>query len=226
MAHDGKRTPIQLVNELGCIIRPKIMSKFQKIKNFGSSATVVSYAYFQAFKFPDSMNVHFQCVIQVCRYNCPEPVCPDDATSSTNREGLLASQATVTVAPLFSSSGQVSDLTGPAPDSYVVNPRTPSVLPATRRNYRKALPPNAAGGGAGRFQARRGREDEELFDFSDFEGLSSNHHYNLNNQYYQSFQNHRVKRHEEEMKKTNLGEVNTNSSLQVRDMYYYLILEI
>ena len=40
---------------------------------------------------------------------------------------------------------------------------------------------------------------------------------NLNNQYYQSFQNHRVKRHEEEMKKTNLGEVNTNSSLQVRE---------
>ena len=21
------------------------------------------------------MNVHFQCVIQVCRYNCPEPKC-------------------------------------------------------------------------------------------------------------------------------------------------------
>ena len=50
---------------MGCVIRPKIMSKFNKIKNFGSSATVVSYAYFQAFKFPDSMNVHFQCVIQV-----------------------------------------------------------------------------------------------------------------------------------------------------------------
>ena len=54
----------QLVDEIGCITRPKIMSRFQKIKNFGPSATVVSYAYFQAFKFPDSMNVHFQCVIQ------------------------------------------------------------------------------------------------------------------------------------------------------------------
>lgn len=49
--------------------------RFQKIKNFGPSASVVSFAYFQAFKFPDSMNVHFQCVIQVCRYNCPEPKC-------------------------------------------------------------------------------------------------------------------------------------------------------
>uniref|UniRef100_A0A1A9WLH7 ZP domain-containing protein n=1 Tax=Glossina brevipalpis TaxID=37001 RepID=A0A1A9WLH7_9MUSC len=75
VAHDGKRAPIQLVDQHGCVVRPKIMSKFQKIKNFGPSASVVSFAYFQAFKFPDSMNVHFQCVIQVCRYNCPEPKC-------------------------------------------------------------------------------------------------------------------------------------------------------
>lgn len=75
VAHDGKRAPIQLVDQNGCVARPKIMSKFQKIKNFGPSASVVSFAYFQAFKFPDSMNVHFQCVIQVCRYNCPEPKC-------------------------------------------------------------------------------------------------------------------------------------------------------
>lgn len=75
VAHDGKRAPIQLVDDNGCVSRPKVMSKFQKIKNFGSSASVVSYAYFQAFKFPDSMNVHFQCVIQVCRYQCPAPQC-------------------------------------------------------------------------------------------------------------------------------------------------------
>ncbi|BES92586.1 Hypothetical protein NTJ_05395 [Nesidiocoris tenuis] len=78
VAHDGKRAPIQLVDQHGCVVRPKIMSKFQKIKNFGPSASVVSFAYFQAFKFPDSMNVHFQCVIQVCRYNCPEPKCGHD----------------------------------------------------------------------------------------------------------------------------------------------------
>ena len=41
------------------------MSPFKKMKNFDSTANVLSFAYFQAFKFPDSMNVHFQCVIQV-----------------------------------------------------------------------------------------------------------------------------------------------------------------
>ena len=32
----------------------------------------------QAFKFPDSMNVHFQCVVQVCRGACPNPQCGGD----------------------------------------------------------------------------------------------------------------------------------------------------
>lgn len=71
-AHDAKKGPIELVDKSGCITRPKLMSKFTKIKNFGSSATVLSYAHFQAFKFPDSMEVHFQCTIQICRHQCPE----------------------------------------------------------------------------------------------------------------------------------------------------------
>lgn len=88
VAHDGKRAPIQLVDQQGCVARPKIMSKFQKIKNFGPSASVVSFAYFQAFKFPDSMNVHFQCVIQVCRFNCPEPKCGPQIGGEYNLPGL------------------------------------------------------------------------------------------------------------------------------------------
>ena len=75
VAHDGSRAPIQLVDEKGCVTRPKIMSPFKKVKNFDTTANVLAYAYFQAFKFPDSMNVHFQCVVQVCRGACPEPQC-------------------------------------------------------------------------------------------------------------------------------------------------------
>lgn len=72
IAHDGERAPIELVDGNGCITRPKLMSRFTKIKNFGNSATVLSYSHFQAFKFPDSMEVHFQCTIQICRFKCPE----------------------------------------------------------------------------------------------------------------------------------------------------------
>ena len=47
VAHDGQRSPIQLVDEKGCVARPKIMSPFKKLKNFDSTANVLSYAYFQ-----------------------------------------------------------------------------------------------------------------------------------------------------------------------------------
>lgn len=83
VAHDGKRAPIQLVDQRGCVTRPKLMSRFTKIKNFGASASVLSYAHFQAFKFPDSMEVHFQCTIQICRYHCP-----DQCSSETNLQDV------------------------------------------------------------------------------------------------------------------------------------------
>lgn len=86
VAHDGKNTHITLVDEFGCIVRSKVMSKFQKVRNFGHSASVVSYAYFQAFKFPDSMNVHFKCVIQVCRGECPQPQCDSADLHSDYRD--------------------------------------------------------------------------------------------------------------------------------------------
>nr|CAI5843140.1 unnamed protein product [Callosobruchus analis] len=57
-----------------------------QIKNFGASASVLSYAHFQAFKFPDSMEVHFQCTIQICRYHCPDQ-CADG--NSLTHNGLL-----------------------------------------------------------------------------------------------------------------------------------------
>ena len=49
VAHDGQRAPIQLVDERGCVVREKIMSPFKKLKNFDTTANVLSYAYFQVY---------------------------------------------------------------------------------------------------------------------------------------------------------------------------------
>lgn len=94
-AHDGKRGPIELVDKSGCITRPKLMSRFTKIKNFGSSATVLSYAHFQAFKFPDSMEVHFQCTIQICRHQCPEQCSANGANTLAGPGGESYSESTI-----------------------------------------------------------------------------------------------------------------------------------
>ncbi|OQV24082.1 hypothetical protein BV898_02037 [Hypsibius exemplaris] len=69
-ASDGSRPQIQLVDEYGCVIRPKIMSDLAKVTNYGDQASVVTYAYFQAFKFPDSVDVHLECSVEICKQGC------------------------------------------------------------------------------------------------------------------------------------------------------------
>ncbi|XP_040566032.1 uncharacterized protein [Lepeophtheirus salmonis] len=122
MAHDGKRAPIQLVDQKGCVTRPKLMSRFTKIKNFGASASVLSYAHFQAFKFPDSMEVHFQCTIQICRYQCPDQ-CGNDviqAPAGENNDQYGSPVAPVqNVYSSSSSAGSSSTL-----DTYTINKRS------------------------------------------------------------------------------------------------------
>ncbi|KAF5306042.1 hypothetical protein FQR65_LT00757 [Abscondita terminalis] len=126
VAHDGKRAPIQLVDQYGCVVRPKIMSKFQKIKNFGPSASVVSFAYFQAFKFPDSMNVHFQCVIQVCRYNCPEPKCGGHGLGLSSDYGQPALNNLLGTGDFGAHSGSISAEYGaPNLQEYGIPPAFP-----------------------------------------------------------------------------------------------------
>ncbi|KAB7493593.1 Cuticlin-1, partial [Armadillidium nasatum] len=71
-ASDGVNSPIYLSDEAGCILRPKMVSKFMKLRNNDGRATVISYAHFHAFKFPDSMSVHLRCKVEICRYGCPD----------------------------------------------------------------------------------------------------------------------------------------------------------
>lgn len=77
-AHDGVRQPLQLTDERGCVLRPKMFSSFKKTRpKDGGRATAITYAYFSAFKFPDTMDVHIQCKVVICRHGCPEPCSSD-----------------------------------------------------------------------------------------------------------------------------------------------------
>ena len=64
-ANTENSRPIQLSDEHGCVLRPKMISKFMKIAGADTRASVVTYAFFHAFKFPDSMAVHIRCKV-VC----------------------------------------------------------------------------------------------------------------------------------------------------------------
>ncbi|TRY67115.1 hypothetical protein TCAL_05870 [Tigriopus californicus] len=71
-ASDDKNRPIQLSDQNGCVLRPKMISKFMKMRSSDARATVVTYAFFHAFKFPDSMAVQIRCKVEICRFGCPD----------------------------------------------------------------------------------------------------------------------------------------------------------
>ena len=71
-ASNGYNEPIYITDQIGCVLRPKMFSSFIKIRTNDHRSTVLSYAHFHAFKFPDSMNVHIRCKVEICRYGCPD----------------------------------------------------------------------------------------------------------------------------------------------------------
>lgn len=86
-AHDGIRGPIQLTDERGCVLRPKMLTAFAKVRDYGGRASVVAFSHFYAFKFPDSIEVQIQCVVEICRHGCP-----DDCPSQTQQLYAESSQ--------------------------------------------------------------------------------------------------------------------------------------
>ncbi|KAM0724405.1 Cuticlin-4 [Formica fusca] len=67
---------LQLTDERGCILKPKLFGAFQKTNDTGSTgASIIAYAFFQAFKFPDVMDLFIECNVELCKTDC-EP-CPE-----------------------------------------------------------------------------------------------------------------------------------------------------
>lgn len=70
MASDGAGHIIKLSDEFGCVLRPKMISRFLKARAPDEKATVITYAFFHAFKFPDALSVHIKCKVEICRHGC------------------------------------------------------------------------------------------------------------------------------------------------------------
>ena len=94
-AYTENSRPIDLSDEHGCVLRPKMISKFMKIAGADSRATVVTYAFFHAFKFPDSMAVNIRCKVEICRYGCPDHCQRPNSYAAQGREQEVSSSINV-----------------------------------------------------------------------------------------------------------------------------------
>lgn len=81
-ASDGGGHVIQLTDDQGCVLRPKMISGFLKTRTSDERATVITYAFFHAFKFPDALSVHIRCKVEICRHGCLDHCQTDERSSA------------------------------------------------------------------------------------------------------------------------------------------------
>ncbi|XP_026823293.1 uncharacterized protein LOC113561202 isoform X2 [Rhopalosiphum maidis] len=60
---------LQLTDAQGCVAKPKLFGSFQTTTN-PATGSLIAYAYFQAFKFPDVMDLLIECNVELCKFNC------------------------------------------------------------------------------------------------------------------------------------------------------------
>lgn len=89
VAHAGDRDQgIKLTDSDGCPLKTKLLAEpFVTTKDTqGTGASVLAYAFFQAFKFPDQMELNIECEVELCKTGCrvcPRGVSPNDFSSYT-----------------------------------------------------------------------------------------------------------------------------------------------
>ena len=87
-----------------------------KMRSTDPRATVVTYAFFHAFKFPDSMAVQIRCKVEICRFGCPDHC--GASSSSPAAAGYSREQEVVTSLNGYGSPIAAPQQQQPASGSY------------------------------------------------------------------------------------------------------------
>ncbi|CAH0403088.1 unnamed protein product [Chilo suppressalis] len=78
------RNVVPLTDSNGCVLKPKLFGAFQKTRDTGNTgASVIAFAYFNAFKFPDEMDLIIQCDVELCKTDCD--ACPNPGSLEPRR---------------------------------------------------------------------------------------------------------------------------------------------
>ncbi|XP_053618353.1 uncharacterized protein LOC128679888 isoform X2 [Plodia interpunctella] len=80
----GSNHVVPLTDNNGCVLKPKLFGAFQKTRETGNTgASIIAYAFFNAFKFPDEMDLVIQCDVELCKTDCD--VCPTPGSLEPKR---------------------------------------------------------------------------------------------------------------------------------------------
>ncbi|KAL0812103.1 hypothetical protein ABMA28_009487 [Loxostege sticticalis] len=81
---------VPLTDSNGCVLKPKLFGAFQKTRDTGNTgASIIAYAYFNAFKFPDEMDLVIQCDVELCKTDCDACPNPGSLTPQRRRRDVI-----------------------------------------------------------------------------------------------------------------------------------------
>ncbi|XP_055530562.1 uncharacterized protein LOC129721701 isoform X2 [Wyeomyia smithii] len=74
-AHNGANKRIQLIDEYGCPVDDKLISRFRGSWTDGSLFETQIYAYMKTFRFTGSPALYIECDVRMCHGRCPSQPC-------------------------------------------------------------------------------------------------------------------------------------------------------
>ncbi|CAH4036757.1 unnamed protein product [Pieris brassicae] len=100
-AHNGAAKRIQLIDELGCPVDDKLISRFRGSWSESGVFETQVYAYMKTFRFTGSPALYIECDVRMCHGRCPSQPCHWRNMKSVRRRSV---EESASVAPRLSEN--------------------------------------------------------------------------------------------------------------------------
>ncbi|XP_039757076.1 uncharacterized protein LOC120631521 isoform X2 [Pararge aegeria] len=94
-AHNGAAKRIQLIDEYGCPVDDKLISRFRGSWSEAGVFETQVYAYMKTFRFTGSPALYIECDVRMCHGRCPSQPCHWRNMKSVRRRSVEAEAASV-----------------------------------------------------------------------------------------------------------------------------------
>lgn len=122
---DPSALRIQLTDNEGCVLKPKLLSAFQR--QYDDAGGAANVAYLNAFSFPDNSQVFTSCNVEVCKDACQPNACQPSRTEPLLPQDITTVPTTPSTGSTFPSTLTVTPfrVTTPLPPVFSPEPTLP-----------------------------------------------------------------------------------------------------
>ncbi|CAG9762143.1 unnamed protein product [Ceutorhynchus assimilis] len=99
-AHNGATKKIQLIDEYGCPVDDKLISRFRGSWSESGVFETQVFAYMKTFRFTGSPALYIECDVRMCHGRCPSQPCHWRNVKNVRKRSIEGSNSTATPTPV------------------------------------------------------------------------------------------------------------------------------